>query len=242
MDEPQEAGWQETFSDNSECSAAAGCFYIPRRRGLGIPRESDAKETDEDESYIYESDTGEEAYDYESDDNLVDSVMEDETSSEASDESDDLYTKWLQDFVDHPRNSPQSEEALPVPIVQNYASEFEEEQDKRVWGWCEHIPGPDCTSTAGYNGQRIPFDEMKRCTSFQCLMEKKRGWEPIEDDEPFEHESNFFLTGLGIDMPSRDDNFPLVFPARHGEEEIAPEDHYDYIYDVFAALSFDALY
>lgn len=69
-------------------------------------------------------------------------------------------------------------------------------------------------------------------------MRKKRSWTPIEDDENFEIESNFFLTGLGIDMPSTDMDYPFVFPARHGVDEISPSNYFEPAYDVCVSSLF----
>lgn len=181
--------------------------------------------------YVYESESEEEPYEYESDDDLVDAVMDDDTISlESSDEDDKLYKAWLAAFyTDVPENSSPAKSTSPIPITQNPTSDWHARADeKKKWEWCEHIAGPDCTSTGGYNGHRISLEEMRGCTSFQCLMEKRSDWQASEDDEDFEIESNYFLTGLGIDMPSRDENSPRVFPVRHGADEIQPEDWYIY--------------
>lgn len=212
-------------------------------------RRGDPVEVDDDDgasgSYIYESESEVEAYEYESDDDLVDSIMEDDSLLlESSDEDDKPYKAWLEQFYTTvPGPFPPSRPASPVPILRNPASDLrtrDEENSDLVW--CEHIAGPDCTIVAGYSGYRISLEEMKGCTSFQCLMEKRRDWQPIEDDEGFELESDFFLTGLGIDMPSRDENSPTVLPVRHGADLIEPEDWHIYAFGVRHILLLNRLY
>lgn len=65
----------------------------------------------------------------------------------------------------------------------------------------EHIAGIECAATDGYSGHRITLEEMRGCRAVQCLMDKFRGWEPEEDDQDFERDSQCFLTGTG-DAPS----------------------------------------
>lgn len=247
-DEPREASYYTSYGYSGECEAKNGCWYIPSaatgRHGFGGLKtyseeetedeaylskiESDLeaaiKRTDEDDiSYEYESDNVDEAYEYESDDDLVDDLMKDQvTSSEdSSDDGDDIYEKWLEPFKNPEafklrEKKPQN----PIPITQDtFSADIE-----KHWEYCEHIAGPDCTSRVGYNGHRVSLEEMKGCRTFQCLLPKPSNWVPSNDDEEFEIEGDYFLSGLGIDMPSRDENYPLVFPVRHGAEEIHPED------------------
>jgi hypothetical protein len=83
----------------------------------------------------------------------------------------------------------------------------------------EHVAGPGCSSGQGYNGYMISVEEMKGCRVVQCLAEKDEDWKPEEDDEEFEIESNYFLTGLGEGSP---DEAPLdnISPPRHGVSDI----------------------
>lgn len=82
----------------------------------------------------------------------------------------------------------------------------------------EHIAGPRCRYRSGYSGHRISVEEMRGCQVAQCLVRKPKGWkfEPLEDDENFEKEGGFFLSGLTDHMPSRDSSSPHVQPPRHG--------------------------
>jgi hypothetical protein len=83
----------------------------------------------------------------------------------------------------------------------------------------EHLAGPGCISGQGYSGYQISVEEMKGCRVVQCLMKKTDEWEAEDDDQDFELESNYFLTGLGNGSP---DESPLedITPARHGVEDL----------------------
>lgn len=265
IDEQEEANF--LASDGYiECDANNGCWYIPKiwntsdhgrdsKGDAGItysanyqeislerkkkdelePQGSNDGDDDNDASYMYETDNEEEEYEYESDDDLVDSMMEDRLSSyeNKNHESDNLYETLLKSLA--PRTRPVR--GTPVQIKEDGLSESERKSYRKHWEWCDHIPGPDCTAKTGYSGHRISVEQMKGCKSFQCLMKKRPNWVPIEDDEDFEIESDFFLTGLGTDMPSRDENSPRVFPARHGADEIELEDKYTYAFGVSRSSS-----
>ena len=83
----------------------------------------------------------------------------------------------------------------------------------------EHVAGPGCSCVRGYSGHRISLDEMKGCRAVQCLAGKDGAWVPEPDDQDFELESGFFLTGIGDGSP---DTSPLdeIKPARHGVKSI----------------------
>jgi hypothetical protein len=84
----------------------------------------------------------------------------------------------------------------------------------------EHIAGPECNNATGYSGHEISADEMRGCQTVQCLVRKPPGYrfDALPDDEDFETNGEFFLSGLSDHMPSRDDNSPRVTPHRHGCE------------------------
>ena len=83
----------------------------------------------------------------------------------------------------------------------------------------QHLAGPGCASVDAYSGYRIPVEEMQGCRAVQALAKKEEGWQPEADDENFEVESPFFLTGVGDGSP---DSVPLqgIRPARHGNSSI----------------------
>ncbi|ORY02549.1 hypothetical protein BCR34DRAFT_437902, partial [Clohesyomyces aquaticus] len=88
----------------------------------------------------------------------------------------------------------------------------------------EHIAGPGCENKRGYPGHDISVEEMRGCQTLQCLVRKPKEhseyrFDPLPDDEEFEKSGEFFLSGLGDHMPSRDMSSPLVTPARHGCKE-----------------------
>ena len=79
----------------------------------------------------------------------------------------------------------------------------------------QHIADPGCASDDGYSGHRISIEEMKGCKAVQVLVKKGKAWEPEDDDQDFEIESELLLTGVGDGSP---DDGPLkdIKPARHG--------------------------
>lgn len=80
----------------------------------------------------------------------------------------------------------------------------------------EHIAGSGCVSNRGYHGDKISTEEMLRSNTLQCLIQKKfYSWEEETGDEPWEHGSKWFLSGLSDHMPSRDICDPVFFPVRH---------------------------
>lgn len=98
-----------------------------------------------------------------------------------------------------------------------------------IW---EHIAGPGCVNTNGYHGTRITEEEMQFANTLQCLVRKTQAsidagdqdisampeWHPEWDDEPWERESLWFLSGVSDHMPSRDYDDPRVLPPRHSCE------------------------
>lgn len=92
----------------------------------------------------------------------------------------------------------------------------------------EHLPSPSCTFASGYNGHRISAEEMKGCRANQCLAKKsftlvsnQKEWEPEDDDQDFELESDYFLTGAGEGSDAESD-VEQITPVRHGVERIYP--------------------
>ena len=83
----------------------------------------------------------------------------------------------------------------------------------------EHLAGPGCISGQGYTGYQISTEEMKGCRAVQCLMMKTETWEAEEDDQDFELQSNYFLTGLGDGSPD-ESSLENITPARHGADEL----------------------
>lgn len=83
----------------------------------------------------------------------------------------------------------------------------------------EHLAGPGCVSESGYSGHQISLAEMKGCRAVQCLVKKDADWMAEDDDQHFELEGEYFLTGVGDGSP---DEAPLedIEPVRHGVSSI----------------------
>lgn len=103
--------------------------------------------------------------------------------------------------------------------------------DRDSEDFIEHIAGPDCVSTAGYNGNKISVEEMRPCTTSQCVVDRKgeahddiaEPLPPEPDDEDFERGSKYFLTGLLEKCGSWEDiDNGSVYPPRHGFTDANP--------------------
>lgn len=68
-------------------------------------------------------------------------------------------------------------------------------------------------------GYRISVEEMQGCRAVQALAVKGEDWQPEADDENFELESHFLLTGVGDGSPG-DRPLQGLKPARHGISRI----------------------
>ena len=79
----------------------------------------------------------------------------------------------------------------------------------------EHIAGHNCISLRGYSGHRISLAEMEGCRAVQWLVRKDADWMPESDDEDFETDGNYFLTGIG-DGPTPSAPLENSYPVRHG--------------------------
>jgi hypothetical protein len=91
----------------------------------------------------------------------------------------------------------------------------------------EHIAGPGCIHHHGYNGHNISVEEMMGSGTVQCLIRKFPNWKSDATDESWEVLSDYFLSGLGSYMQSRDGGGVNCLPIRHGiEDELRPDDTY----------------
>ena len=93
--------------------------------------------------------------------------------------------------------------------------------------WAEHVAGPGCASYQGYSGHRISVEEMKGCRAIQFLVKKTSDWETEDDDQKFEIESDYFLTGTGNGLP--DETLLNLSPTRHGIDSISYENIVYYV-------------
>ncbi|KAI9836032.1 MAG: hypothetical protein M1819_001643 [Sarea resinae] len=276
-DEPREFAWgcygfpglSWIEGDGRGCSTdTTGCCFVVRgdpRRVFDKKKDDgvDAGDDDDDDDldYVYQSDDGNEPCEYESGDDMeldqdmstdhaeVDDDDDDDEEEEEEEKEDDPWVqKWLEDFKSRTKSqAPPKDDVLPMPRVEGRRSHF----DGHKIGHLEHIAGPGCTNTAGYNGHKITFEEMEACLTNQCLVRKGSNWTPDALDQDFELTSDYFLSGLSDYMPSRDDRGPRVTPARHGMEMPHAEtyiwerdnaDQYDmpfhpWCFNIFARLS-----
>lgn len=94
----------------------------------------------------------------------------------------------------------------------------------------EHIAGPNCVHYRGYNGHVISAEEMKYCTTMQFIVPYDQEYhdsdddqQPLHepDDEDFEREGKYHLTGLSEECGSWEDDCS-VYPKRHGCYEVYP--------------------
>ena len=86
----------------------------------------------------------------------------------------------------------------------------------------KHIPGPSCASTLGYSGYRISAEEMEGCRDIQALVKKESDWSPEHDDQDFERETNFVLTGTGNNVLCPEE-VEYIEPVRHGVDSLSIE-------------------
>lgn len=95
----------------------------------------------------------------------------------------------------------------------------------------EHIAGVDCYREQGLNGNAISEEEMRLCSTSQHIVDKYNDihqlpeWTPESDDEDFERESKYSLSGLAHRTAGMYGN-RTAFPERHGLQgaDMAPDD------------------
>ncbi|SMR63727.1 unnamed protein product [Zymoseptoria tritici ST99CH_3D1] len=118
----------------------------------------------------------------------------------------------------------------------------------------EHVAGPDCKKNAGYNGHHFSTTTVRRVRTAQCITRKPTDddddiankevrppvWSPASDDEPWEEDSKWMLTGMTTKTQEREDGGTEGWaPIRHGVREFwADEFHFDHLDDFRTALPF----
>jgi hypothetical protein len=109
----------------------------------------------------------------------------------------------------------------------------EVEDDPGFVTYEEHIAGPHCVAdNHAYSGYQLSYEEMKACTTIQCLGPKTSEfmlgrddtWEPLSDDEDFERTTDYCLSGLGDRPGAAEDDTPC-YPQRHGAEDLMPGEY-----------------
>lgn len=118
-----------------------------------------------------------------------------------------------------------SSKSPPLMAEADSASDSES-SESTDWDTCqklEHLAGPRCKHASGYCGFNISAEEMKGCTTLQCLVMKTPEWISEPDDQEFEQSGEYYLSGLSGQMPSRDIGGPRMTPPRHGAEDLHPD-------------------
>ncbi|KAI0167625.1 hypothetical protein BJ166DRAFT_520332 [Pestalotiopsis sp. NC0098] len=228
--EPRSAGWDSSgygsswfnrrHSDSSRfCPESAGCMVVRRmRRGQNEEKPEDAiadeegEDEDEDEDYMAQSFEETDPYEYNSQhESEPEANMEDDDENDdvmsCSSESSEKYRAFVQSLA-------------PVAPPERLIPEHEAPEDDDFE--YEHLAGgleckwlESCVCEGAYNGHAISAEEMRGCTTLQCLVPKGDDWESEDDDEEFEKSGKFFLSGLSDHSPSRDMSWPQMFPPRH---------------------------
>jgi len=146
------------------------------------------------------------------------------SSAWLSTEADDLrktadrlfkeYLAWYQSSVPESEQKPAKQKCDPGFIAYE-----------------EHIAGPHCVANASaYSGYHLSYEEMKACTTIQCLGPKdsefmvQENWVPLPDDEDFERTTEYCLSGLG-DRPGATESDAFVYPIRHGRDVLSPGEY-----------------
>ena len=133
-----------------------------------------------------------------------------------------IADRLLNDYLTRYRSEvPENEQKPPIP-----------KEEPGFVTYDEHIAGPNCSAnTSAYSGHNLSYEEMKTCTTVQCLGPKTsefmialQGWKPLSDDEDFERTTDYCLSGLG-DRPGAVEDDTLGYPIRHGVEELHPGEY-----------------
>ena len=199
----------------------------------------------DDEVFEYQSDeslvTGEEDLndEGESDNGLCRTSPEDDTVERSSIHSQSNRSPAKHsDVLDELKSSPaksakighrQQDKSLSLGSVSR-----NDEEDDNMWineeddscgerSSFEHVAGPGCEHPHGYSGFEVTAEQMRGCTTLQCLVRKTPDWKSELDDQEFELSSDYFLSGLSDFMPSRDEGRPKFTPARHGAKYLMPD-------------------
>lgn len=141
-----------------------------------------------DEDYLFEESDMEEPLEFESDEEIVDEEEEDLADIDL-DAQDELYTLFQKSLLSR----------YDTEVIQALAKH-------------------KCFRGAGYDGKNITAEEMRGCNDAQCIVSKRypsaNNEEP--DDQEYEREGQFCLTGLCGHVRSRDCGGEDLWPIRHG--------------------------
>ncbi|KAK2761333.1 hypothetical protein FQN54_001855 [Arachnomyces sp. PD_36] len=202
-EEPKSSAWghgmRSRWVDGGNyygCQPEDGCTVVFRGDPLTMPREPDLLD-----KYDDETDTSEDSW-----------IEDEETVSSGSDDGEESDSSDSGGEEESNTPSSQPHDAVSEEIFMPITSAVD---DFELNGSYEHIAGPGCKNTQGYNGHRISVDEMQGCHTVQCLLEKGGGWKPEVGDLNCELQGNQYITGLADRMPPGG-SFIIFSPARHG--------------------------
>jgi hypothetical protein len=226
-------------SVRNRCPREAGCLNVKttRRRKLDgrAKVKADVPDTwlvcDGDEvdlDWEYESDIDDEPLEWQEDCDNSDAAGAEDSDSDSESSGSDEYTPKTTVEMDidiafqaPDEDSPEEEDSDSSDGDDAFMRRFEK------CNLLEHIAGPGCAHPRGYNGHNITSEEMIGSGTVQCLIKKISGWQREATDEDWEVTSDYFLSGLGGYMQSRDYGGVKCLPLRHGvEEELYPDNMY----------------
>jgi hypothetical protein len=131
------------------------------------------------------------------------------------------YRAWFEEKTQDGRKNPHSR-----------SRSFQLYQDESA-DLVEHIAGVDCGGGHAFNGNAISAEEMRLCNTAQYIVEKDGvmyhdlpEWTPESDDEDFERESRYFLSGLADRVCGLEGDC-TTYPERHGlkGDDMSPNEY-----------------
>jgi hypothetical protein len=131
------------------------------------------------------------------------------------------YRAWFEEKTQDGRKNPHSR-----------SRSFQLYQDESA-DLVEHIAGVDCGGGHAFNGNAISAEEMRLCNTAQYIVEKDGvmyhdlpEWTPESDDEDFERESRYFLSGLADRVYGLEGDC-TTYPERHGlkGDDMSPNEY-----------------
>jgi hypothetical protein len=232
--EPRSAGWDTSgYSTGGYvpchskrdmfCPPEAGCMITARRwrsapyaREGAIAVEDPVSETgllpeEEDDAYEYQSSQESDTYEYNTppESELESSSMSDSEGSDLQPSpSLEAYSAFVQSLA--PVSVP-SERLIP----EHDALDTDLNDYEHIAGGLRCRWNKNSYLEGAFNGHAISAEEMRGCNTLQCFVRKPGDWTDEPEDQDFEQQGHFFLSGLSDYAPSRDVDWPRVFPPRH---------------------------
>ncbi|KAF4997562.1 hypothetical protein FGRMN_3767 [Fusarium graminum] len=101
---------------------------------------------------------------------------------------------------------------------------FFPEADGKPYVPTEHIAAPSCRSLLGINGHVLSVQQMKNCRNVRFLIPKPQGWHAEADDEIFEEDSKFYISGESngstLYVHKNFQSWRSFYPPRHELHEL----------------------